>query len=206
MKYSPSPKKILHQKSTMLKLQKLVQFVFLLIWLGFGLSTRAQSSSDDPSPLVFPVPQGVEHQLFYVQRDPNINTLICQLNLDASGNLNAKIPVKVFWIRYGENGARKELSYIQRKFAYGVESKHLGNGRYELKFAAKKDIPMYLEKSAIDKQYHVYVTANQKKLKLDRIFLRIEGGTFWFPNVKYVEFKGSEANQPNKPAIERIKL
>ncbi|RZK14043.1 MAG: DUF4833 domain-containing protein, partial [Hymenobacter sp.] len=32
--------------------------------------------------------------------------------------------------------------------------------------------------------------ANQQSV-LDRIYLHIEGGTFWVPNVKYVELKGT---------------
>lgn len=60
-------------------------------------------------------------------------------------------------------------------------------------------------KSDDDKKYHVYVTVNNKKIQLDRIFLRIEGGSFWLPNVKYVELKG--INTANKAKItERIKV
>jgi hypothetical protein len=38
---------------------------------------------------------------------------------------------------------------------------------------------------------------------LDRIFVRIEGGSFWIPNVKYVELRG--INQANDTLVtERI--
>ena len=166
----------------------------------------AALAQDDPSPLKFPVPKDIKNQLFYIQRDPNINTIICQLNADDSGKLDSKNPINVFWIRYGDKGEKKDLNFIQRKFAYGVETKNLGNGKYELKFAARKTLPMYLMKSPLDKKYHVYVTVNNKTVIVDRIFLRIDGGTFWFPNVKYIEFKGTMSNDLAKPAIERIKV
>lgn len=159
----------------------------------------------DPSPLKFPTPQGIINQLFYLQRDPNTNTIICELNVEEDGDLNKKEPIKVYWIRYGEKGKKEDLSYIQRKFAYGIQTRDIGNEQYELKFVSYKKFPMYLSRSADDKKYHVYVTVNKKKIQLERIFLRIEGGSFWLPNVKYVELKGVNTATKTQ-VIERIKV
>jgi hypothetical protein len=113
-----------------------------------SLSVAAQSLADDPSPIKFPVPKGISNQLFYLQRDPNTNTIICKLNVDAKGKLNADEPVKVYWVRYADNGEIKDLNYIQRKFAYGIQSESLGNDQYKLNFVSYKKFPMYLSKSA----------------------------------------------------------
>jgi hypothetical protein len=43
-------------------------------------------------------------------------------------------------------------------------------------------------------------------MQLERIFLRIEGGSFWVPNVKYVEIKGYDAADTTKQLVERIKV
>nr|WP_121272802.1 DUF4833 domain-containing protein [Pedobacter schmidteae] len=177
---------------------------FIALFLDLGVYAQTADNSD-PSPLKFPVPHGISNQLFYLQRDPNTNTIICELNVDEDGELNKKEPIKVYWLRYSEKGGREELSYIQRKFAYGIQSKAIGDDEYELRFVSHKKLPMYLQKSADDKKYHVYVTVNKKKIQLDRIFVRIEGGSFWIPNVKYVELKG--INTANKAqTIERIKV
>lgn len=182
----------------------------LMIWFCgiFLLSPGAYGQTadqSDPSPLKFPTPQGITNQLFYLQRDPNTNTIICELNVDEDGDLNKKEPIKVYWIRYGEKGKREDLSYIQRKFAYGIQTKDIGNEQYELKFVSYKKFPMYLLKSAEDKKYYVYVTVNKKKIQLERIFLRIEGGSFWLPNVKYVELRGVNTATKTQ-TIERIKV
>jgi len=173
--------------------------------LGSNYEAKAQNG-DDPSPLTFPTPKNISNQLFYVQRDPNINTIICQLNIDEKGDLIKAQPVNVFWMRYADKEGKKDLNYIQRKFAYGIQTKDIGNGNYELRFVSYKKFPLLLTKSSTDKKYHVYATANNKKILLDRIFLRIEGGTFWVPNVKYVEIKGYEAGNPSKAITERIKV
>ena len=188
---------------------KAAVIIGLILFTGLGISNvtsvKAQNN-DDPSPISFPTPKNISNQLFYVQRDPNTNTIICQLNLNERGEVDKEQPVNVFWMRYADKEGKKDLNYIQRKFAYGIQSKDIGNGNFELRFVSYKKFPLLLTKSATDKKYHVYVTANNKKILLDRIFLRIEGGSFWVPNVKYVELKGYEANNPTKAITERIKV
>ncbi|MBH8559632.1 DUF4833 domain-containing protein [Hymenobacter negativus] len=154
---------------------------------------------------VFPVPSGVPNQLFYLQRDPNTNTVIYQLNVDRAGHLNEDEPVNVFWIRYDEHGERKDLNFIQRKFAYGLTAEKLATDKYELKFAAYNKVRFYLLRSPTDKALHVYTTIAGKQIQLERVFLRIEGGTFWVPNVKYIEFKGLNT-ATLQPIVERITL
>ena len=178
-------------------------FTFSLLMFSFVNSFAQTADKSNPSPLKFPTPKGIANQLFYLQRDPNLNTLIYELNIDKSGNIDEDQPVLAYWIRYGENQAKKELSYIQKKFAYGIDSKKTGKDQFELRFVSHKKLPLYLTKSTEDKKYHVYVTINNKKLLLDRIFVRIEGGSFWIPNVKYVELRG--VNQANDTLVtERI--
>ena len=156
-----------------------------------------------PRPAPFPVPNGVPNQLFYLQRDPNTNTVIYQLNVDRAGHLDENEPVNVFWLRYDEHGERKELNFIQRKFAYGLTAEKLATDKYELKFAAYGKVRFYLLRSPTDKAFHVYTTIAGKQLQLERVFLRIEGGTFWVPNVKYIEFKGL-STATREPLVERV--
>lgn len=182
--------------------------VFLVTFFNFGQPDAVFSQTQDqsnPSPLKFPVPKGIVNQLFYLQRDPNTNTIICELNTDSKGQVDDADPVHVYWLRFQENGEKKDLGYIQRKFAYGIESKSMGKGEYELRFVSHKKLPMYLVRSEDDKKYHVYVTVNNKKIQIERIFLRIEGGSFWLPNVKYVEIKGMNTSN-NTLITERIKI
>ncbi|RZA00081.1 MAG: DUF4833 domain-containing protein [Sphingobacteriaceae bacterium] len=137
----------------------------------------------------FPVPTA--NRLFYLQRDPNTNTVIYELNEDAHGALNLEQPVHPYWIRYTEKGVKEELNFIQRKFAYGVTSKALGNDKYDIRFVSYKKIPFVLMKGT-DGKYHIFVTISKKQVMLNRIFIRIKGGTFWVPNVVYMELRGTE--------------
>lgn len=182
------------------------RLVMVLMLLGTFSSVIAQTvDRSDPSPLKFPTPKGIKNQLFYLQRDPNTNTIICELNLDEKGQVNRKEPILVYWLRFGEKGEKKDLNYIQRKFAYGIQAKEIAKNQFELRFVSHKKIPMYLMESNEDHKFHVYVTVNNKKIELDKIFLRIEGGSFWLPNVKYVELTGTNTAN-NTRIVERIKV
>ncbi|SFE08047.1 protein of unknown function [Flavobacterium phragmitis] len=45
----------------------------------------------------------------------------------------------------------------------------------------------------------------KKKIQLEKIFVRIEGGSFWLPNVKYAEVTGIDAFS-HKTITERFNL
>jgi len=150
----------------------------------------------------FPDPVNV-NKLFYIQRDPNSNTLIYELNTNAAGHLNTDNPLHVYWIRYAEKGQHEELNYIQRKFAYGVVTKPIKPNEYDVRFVAYKKMPLKLTNS-IDGKYHILAIIAKKQVILNRIFVKIEGGSFWLPNIVYVELKGTDP-QTGKEVMERFK-
>lgn len=151
----------------------------------------------------FPVPKNIPNLLFYIQRDPNTNTICYELNLNDKGELIDDKPVKVYWIRYPEGGMRKDLNYIQRKFAYGINVKASEKGTYELRSVAYNKLPLFLRKDPKNK-YRVFASIQQKECILNRVFIRIDGGTFWSPNVLYIELKGVDPTTGNT-IVQRIK-
>ncbi|NID10355.1 DUF4833 domain-containing protein [Fibrivirga algicola] len=152
-------------------------------------------------PASFPVPRNVPNQLFYLQRDPNTNTVIYALNLK-NGQIDKDDPIKAYWIRYGEQSQQEELTYVQRTFAYGIKARPLRNEEYEFSFVSYKKLPFHLAKTA-QNTYYVYTTVNKKKVIVKRVYLRIEGGTMWVPNVKYIQFEGTNAST-GEALVERI--
>lgn len=168
--------------------------LFLLIFF-IGLTLFAQRK--------FPVPTGNANQLFYLQRTHNTNTLIYELNYN-NNNLNEEEPIHVYWVRYNDQGQREELNFLQRKFAYGIKSTLISKDKYELHFVSYKKFLMYLIKGANDK-YNVFATINQKQAILNRIFVKIKGGSFWTPNVEYVEVAGIDPTT-GKEVMERMKI
>lgn len=176
--------------------KKYFSTVFLVMVQLFSFVLLAQSAK-------FPVPSGISNQLFYLQRTPNTNTIVCELNLK-NGKLDTQTPIHVFWLRYGDKGQREELDYIQRKFAYGISNRKIAENQYELNFVSYKKYKMYLQLAA-DGKFHVYTLINKKMCILNKIYIEIKGGTFWVPHVEYVEISGTQP-AANQPEIERLKI
>lgn len=155
----------------------------LILVLLLSQTAYAQSNVD-PSKL--PTPKGC-NLLFFLQRDPDANTVVYELNYDSDSTLKKDAPIKASWIRYEEDEKFKELTSIEKKFAYGVISKHIGNDEYEIRLVAYKKMTMYLKKSETDFKYHIYIKDEGKNLLLKRVFVRVNGGSFWFPKVQYID-------------------
>jgi len=51
----------------------------------------------------------------------------------------------------------------------------------------------------------VYTTINNKQAILTRIYIEIKGGSFWLPNVEYVEITGVDPATRSQ-VKERIKI
>ena len=149
-----------------------------------------------------PVPNE-KKQLFYLQRDPDENTVIYQLNMK-DGTLDADDPINVYWIRYTEGGTRKELNFVQRTMAYGISHTPLGNGNYALRLAAYKSLPLQLSYCQQSKKYVVYTSINNHKAILDRVFVRISGGNQFNPDIAYFELTGRDS-ATFAPLTQRLK-
>ncbi|GAA4451349.1 DUF4833 domain-containing protein [Rurimicrobium arvi] len=154
----------------------------------------------------FPVPKTYDNLLFYLQRTPNTNTVMYELNFDKeTGKLDEDNPVHVYWIRYTEEGnPKKELNFIQRKYAYGLKYKRISENHWEVRFVCTSKKVLHLQKAA-DGKYYMFVNANGLNTVLKRVYIKIDGGTFWSPNVLYIELKGTDVNT-GKVNMERINM
>jgi hypothetical protein len=76
-------------------------------------------------------------------------------------------------------------------------------GEYDVRFVAYKKLPLNLLKSG-DGKYHIFAPIAKKQAILNRIFVKVEGGSFWLPNIVYVELKGTDP-ATGKEIIERFK-
>ncbi|MCO5935250.1 DUF4833 domain-containing protein [Mucilaginibacter sp. RB4R14] len=141
----------------------------------------------------YPTPPPNPQRLFYLQRSQNINALSYDINIDkATGKPDEDSPIHVYWLRYAEgHGEPSELTYLQRKFAYGVTSKALGNDKYDIRIMSYNQFQLTLMKAA-DGKYHIFAIVSKKQMLLQNIFIKIEGGTLWVPNVIFVEMKGTD--------------
>lgn len=186
--------------------------ILLAAGLNFSGSTHATASpsvgttSGFNEADTFPVPKPYNNLLFYLQRTPNTNTVMYELNINKETGLpDEENPVHVYWIRYTEPGSpKKELNFIQRRYAYGLKVKKIAENHWELRFVSTAKRTLHLKRAA-DGRYYVFASVNDINTVLKRVYLKIDGGTFWSPNVVYIELKGTDA-ATGKANIEQIKM
>ena len=164
---------------------KKVTFLFgILILLSSFVNDRSRLSIG-----TYPKPQGIENLLFYVQRTINHNTIVYTLNQDQTGKLNERQPISAYWVKYDQGGKKEPLTYIQQKYAYGLRAKLINTEKkiYALEFVSYDKKQLFLIPSSVDHKYYVYGIIQNKLSIVKNIFVHIEGGSFWLPNVKSVE-------------------
>lgn len=153
----------------------------------------------------FPVPKENKDLMFYIQRTHNKNTIMYTLNYNSDSTLNEKEPIKIYWVRYSDKGEIEPLSYIQRNYAYGIQSEITDAAKktFKLNLVSYKKRSIYLMRSETDKRYHAYIMMNNKLVYLVKAFAKIDGGTFWVPHITYVELTGKDS-MTGKKIIEKI--
>ena len=151
------------------------------------LVSRAQMS--------FPAPPAAPQRLFYVQRDPNANTIVYDANTISNGRaFNAKQPIRVYWIKYAENGQTEPLNYLQRTLAYGVDVRPVAGKTAEYEFNvvsySKRKLRLFIDEAG---RPHAVLHINGKQAWLDRVYVKITGKKAGLvPDVKYVELFGTD--------------
>ena len=182
------------------------RILVLFFWsILFLLSVSFQKSISTERKKELPTPEKINNLLFYIQRSINISVINYVLNTDEKGELNVTEPIKAYWKNYASDGSAEPLNYIQRKFAYGIEVKMLDADKksFCFNFVSYKKKKIFLLKSLVDNKYQAICEINNKMAALDRIFIQIEGGSFWVPKIKYIEIRGKEFSK-NEEVTERI--
>ena len=92
----------------------------LLLLALIGPSQAADQSfcSDDPR---YPGASKEANLVFYLQLSDKTDTVIYAVNRRADGAVDTRDPVHVYWRLYAGSGEKRELSFLQRSLAFGVQ-------------------------------------------------------------------------------------
>lgn len=94
----------------------------------------------------FPTPSDPD-MLFYVQRSMNANTVVYAANFRADGTLDPRRPVQAFWRRFNTTGERKPLGFMEDRFAFGVRTRRIREGEFEIRLVAYPERTMIVRQS-----------------------------------------------------------
>jgi hypothetical protein len=128
--------------------------------------------------------------LFKIERSKNANIVQYDVQLTPDGKLYQKEPVIVYWIRLAEDGRKTELSFIQKKFSYGIRTKYdpvSNSAIVEIVAARSRAIKVY----EVEGVYRGETRINGQPAFLKRIFVTsIKNGLFRKTN--FIELFGKD--------------
>jgi hypothetical protein len=142
--------------------------------------------------------------LFKIQRSKDANEIHYETNLIANNKLNIEEPINIYWVKHQKKGQRETLSIMQKKYAYGLNYSKISDVEAVFKFVSYKDREFSLKKNRWG-AFKVFTSSKGSEIIVNRLFLQIDGGTFWLPKITRIDIYGIDA-KTNKPVIEIVHL
>ncbi len=127
-----------------------------------------------------------KNHLFKIERSKDANEIFYDINTAKTGQLNINNPINPYWIRATEGGLLKPLTWIQQNYAYGLQYVYKSENYVKFRFVSYKKRDFVLKRD-LQGNFKVYTQLNQKDVEVNRIFIQLDGGTFWFPKISRVE-------------------
>jgi hypothetical protein len=172
---------------------KKIAFITLLSLLIFGFNSDSNINNQDKTSVFdgYPTPTD-NNMLFYIQKSFNTNAVVYTANIAEDGKLDPKEPVKVFWRRYQEDGRKRELKYIEKKFAFGVNFKKVKgkDNAYVFTLVSLKKMKLFITQDKNGNPKIATKIAGQNA-QLKRVFVTAEHKKL-LPKVFYVEVFGRD--------------
>jgi hypothetical protein len=142
------------------------------------------------APAILIAAETERQSLFKIERSKNANIIQYDAQFGADGKLNNKEPVIGYWIRLAEQGQVKKLSWVQRKFAFGFDTKfHRDSNSATINMVA--DIGQPIQVRYENGKYRAIMEIDGQSSELDRIFIQAHGKGISV-NVEYVEIFGKD--------------
>jgi hypothetical protein len=126
--------------------------------------------------------------LFHIARSKNQNIVYYDIRVDRSGRLQRGSPVDAYWLMHAEDGRREELSWLERKLAYGYEIEGINDQGFTLWLSAAFDRKLTIRFQ--QGRFRASTSIRGQQASLKRIYVRTDEGVV--PKVLSVDLHGTD--------------
>lgn len=146
--------------------------------------------------------EGSKKSLFKIERSKDANQIFYDVLTNSKNHLYKDNPINIYWIKKTEGNKIKPLTWIQQHYAYGLDFTYTSEKIAQFHFVSydKRNFTLKQDKKDC---FKVFTELNGKEVIVNRIFIQIDGGTFWFPKISKVELHVQDPTT-NKKLIEII--
>jgi hypothetical protein len=125
--------------------------------------------------------------LFFIERNKNRNYVQYDFRLTNNNDLPASNPVIAYWVL--ENGEQEELTLIERKYAYGIDSQEkLEHNKFRVLMVVLKDREIIVEK--INGSFRAVVFIDGQQSILEKVYIESKKRLTGIPKVLYIDLFG----------------
>ena len=166
--------------------------LLLKVWMVLFLTSFASAELVDSKTV----------HLFQISRSKDFNTIQYELNLDENGSINQDEPLKIYWLKRSKKIYSDPLTWIQNKYAYGVKITEKSPESISFHFVSYPSKILNVIRLS-DGKFKVITASQGCEMLLEKIFIQIDGGSFWIPTITSVELSGvdSSTGDPKKETI-----
>ena len=138
-----------------------------------------------------PPPRLGTQPLFIIGRNKNANVVHYDAQLTADGKLDPKMPVIAYWVMLAKGGQRKNLSWIEKKMAYGINIKPdpSVNG-YKMTIVAATQRSITVKK--VGSAFRAEIVIDGRPAILEKMYIDASGGLR--PTVHYLSLRKGRAD------------
>jgi len=134
--------------------------------------------------------------LFIIERSKNANVVHYDARLTADGKLDPKDPVIAYWVLSAEDGRREELSWIEKKKAYGFDIKPDPSVKgYKMTLVADPQRPITVKK--VGDAVRAVGVIDGRPAVLEKMYIKAADGLTG-PKVEYLELYGKDLQTGGK--------
>lgn len=133
--------------------------------------------------------------LFRIGRSIDKNEIHYFLNPTSNGHFSLNEPIVLSWFNQ-VNNAHEPMNWIKKTFGYGLDFISINEHQAKFQFVSYKKRVFTLQRSHVG-TYSVTTFSQNSIIHVKSIFVHIDGGSFWAPNVTHIELKGLDAISGN---------
>jgi hypothetical protein len=128
--------------------------------------------------------------LFFIERSKNANIVLYDAHVGPNGTLDADQPVVGYWIMKAEDSRHEDLTFMERKMAYGFDVEPgTRAGTYTMRLVSFKERALTLLNVA--GRWRAKVMISGKPAFLKKLYIASDEHSFT-PTVLYVDLYGED--------------
>jgi hypothetical protein len=126
-----------------------------------------------------------------IGRTVDANEIHYYIQTNKNGTLDKNEPLKIYW-KNNKSNKLESMNWIKKRYGYNAIFSETKDdfAKFHIVSYNKRSFTIKKDKN---EQFNIFTYSKGTEIIVKRIYVHIEGGTFWIPNVTHVDLYGHSA-------------